>query len=57
MDVEMGKLNCFYMDIHNNKPRAILTNASESEFKTFLEDYKLESGDNFNIGVFFKICK
>ena len=47
----MGKLNCFYIDIHNNKPRAILTNVSESEFKMLFQNYKSESS-GFNIGLF-----
>ena len=52
MELEMGKLNSFYIDA-TVRPHAILTNATEEEFKELLENYLSENnsqdGRDFNI--------
>lgn len=55
MELEFGKLNCFYIG-KSGRPHAFLTNATEDEFKGLLESYISENesqdGIRFQVGLF-----
>ncbi|MGZ7067310.1 MAG: hypothetical protein ACXVHT_03340 [Methanobacterium sp.] len=60
MDIEKGKLNCFFIDTHlswksKKNSHAIFINATEEEFNGLLDDYISETesqGREFHINFF-----